>query len=138
MKKIVLALLIALMGMGLSGCADPKIDDSSLKRYKSTKQDVKRLLGQPDMVSKRNGKETWTYNKSSVGINKKGAGMAGALYAATMIVPGASLLAVGAYSIAGANDPKNMSPYKAKSVSASYTFNRRGLLVGISKSSFGH
>jgi uncharacterized Zn-binding protein involved in type VI secretion len=136
MKNIVMAVLMSVYGMGLVGCADPKIDDGSLKRYKSTKKDVRRLLGKPDMVSTRNGKETWTYNKSSVGINGKGAAITGGMMALTTLVPGAALLAVGAHTVAVASDPKNASPFTGKSVSASYTFNRRGLLVGISKSSF--
>jgi hypothetical protein len=136
MKRIVMAVLMSVYGMGLGGCADPKIDDGSLKRYKSTKQDVRRLLGKPDMVSTRNGKETWTYNKFSVGINGEGAAALGGMVAATTLIPGAALLAVGAHSLAVASDPKNASPFKGKGVSASYTFNRRGLLVGISKSSY--
>jgi len=136
MKRIVMAVLMSVYGMGLVGCADPKIDDGSLKRYKSTKQDVRRLLGKPDMVSTRNGKETWTYNKLSVGINREGAAAIGGMVALTTLVPGAALLGTGLYAASVASDPGNASPFKGKSVSASYTFNRRGLLVGISKSSF--
>lgn len=124
MKKILTGLLILGLGFGMSGCANTKLlDDSGIKRYKSTKQDVKRKLGSPDAIQKKNnGKEIWSYTRSKRTINTTEAGIA---FAAAKLLPKTS--GITQQIIGSLGGKVKMGSRETKNIL--YTFNRKGILI---------
>ena len=128
MKKIIFSSLIVIISFGMVGCISrgtPTLADkdkmNQIRVYKSTKEDVRRILGEPQgVVSQSNGKEIWTYNYVNSELTGKGA--------AKMALNFIPLSLVG-NAVAGADSIINGGDYKAKARSVTFTFNKRGVLI---------
>ena len=75
-KKVMLVIFIMILSLVFSGCIrgnDAIIDKNNIRKivvYKSTKNDVRNILGEPDnIVTLSGGKENWMYSHNDVNFS---------------------------------------------------------------------
>jgi len=128
MKKMILSMLVILMGFGVVGCANrgnaalsDKSKMSQIRTHKSTKKDVRRILGEPQSVSSHgDGKESWSYMHSNHGFSGKGAAKIALSFTPLALLSGV---------VGTADTMANGGDIKGKMYNVTFTFNKKGVLI---------